>query len=314
MTSKQDNFTPTVLVVDDSPIERAAVIAAISSIGVNVIEVEDGRAALNVLKHQKVNLVISDLIMPKMSGLMLLHSLLEQGIHLPFIVVTSYSDKDSAVQALRLGAFDYLEKPIDADDLENVAREAINAGYEQNQLVSMMNSNDIQNKESYAVAEMQILRMRTFRAKNGEFNSLVSKGNINNWYDLRNLFIEEAEPQLVFCSGALASVKSSETPGYDLGFVLRIIQAIRLASEAIRISDIAEFAWTLEQVIAELKGDPTNLDHDHLNTCAAGIKMLQEKISSMHNPDAMQLQKNLEKISQELRTKATILRAQKNSA
>jgi CheY-like chemotaxis protein len=314
MTDKQDNLTPTVLVVDDNPLERAAVIAAISPIGVNVIEVEDGKAALNVLKHQTVNLVISDLIMPKMSGLMLLHSLLEQGIHLPFIVVTSYSDKDSAVQALRLGAFDYLEKPIDADDLENVAREAINAGYEQHQLVSMMNSNDIQNKESYAVAEMQILRMRTFRAKNGEFNSLVSKGNINNWYDLRNLFIEEAEPQLVFCSGALASVKTSETPGYDLGFVLRIIQSIRLASEAIRISDIAEFAWTLEQVIAEFKGDPTNLNPEHLKTCAGGIQMLQAKISSLHNPDAMQLQKNLEKISQELRTKATILRAQKTSA
>ena len=75
MTDNQDKFTPTVLVVDDTPMERAAVIAAISNIGVNVVEAEDGKAALNILKHQSVNLVISDLVMPKMSGLMLLHSL-----------------------------------------------------------------------------------------------------------------------------------------------------------------------------------------------------------------------------------------------
>lgn len=314
MTGDQYSFTPTVLVVDDSPLERAAVIAAISKIGVNVVEVEDGKAALNVLKHQTIDLVISDLIMPRMSGLMLLHSLLEQGIHLPFIIVTSYSDKDSAVQALRLGAFDYLEKPIDADDLENVAREALSAGREQQQLVTMMNSNDMQNKESFALCEMQILRMRTFRAKNGEFNSLVSKGNINNWYDLRNLFIEEAEPQLEFCFSALESIKTSETPGYDLGFVLRIIQSIRLASESIRISDIAEFAWSLELVIAEFKSDPTNLDKEHLNQGLAALRMLHSKISNLHNPEAMKLQNSLEKISEELRAKATLARSQKTSA
>lgn len=314
MTDDLKNFTPTVLVVDDNPVERKAVIAAISCIGVNAVEADDGKAALSILKHQSVNLVISDLIMPKMSGLMLLHSLLEQGIHLPFIIVTSYSDKDSAVQALRLGAFDYLEKPIDAEDLENVAREALNAGREQSQLVAMMNTNDVQNKESYAVAEMQILRMRTFRAKNGEFNSLVSKGNITNWYDLRNLFVEEAEPQLDFCIGALESVKSSETPGHDLGFVLRIIQSIRLASESIRISHIAEFAWTLEQVVAELKGDPANIDQEHLDQGGLGLKMLKSKISNLQNPDVMKLQMNLEKISQDLRAKAIIARNKKTSA
>ena len=314
MTDNQDKFTPTVLVVDDTPMERAAVIAAISNIGVNVVEAEDGKAALNILKHQSVNLVISDLVMPKMSGLMLLHSLLEQGIHLPFIIVTSYSDKDSAVQALRLGAFDYLEKPIDAEDLENVAREALNAGHEQQQLVAMMNTNDMQNKESFALAEMQILRMRTFRAKNGEFNNLVTKGNINNWYDLRNLFVEEVEPQLEFCFGALETIKTSETPGYDLGFVLRIIQSIRLASESIRISHIAEFAWTLELVIAEFKADPTNLDQEHLDQGIAGLKMLKIKIGNLQNPETMKLQKSLEQISEELRAKATLTRRQKTSA
>jgi CheY-like chemotaxis protein len=314
MTENQDNFTPTVLVVDDNKLERAAVIEAISKIGVNVVEAEDGKAALKILKQKTVNLVISDLIMPKMSGLMLLHSLLEQGIHLPFIIVTSYSDKESAVQALRLGAFDYLEKPIDSDDLENVAREAISAGREQQQLVAMMNTNDMQSRESFALAEMLILRMRTFRAKNGEFNSIVTKGNINNWYDLRNLFIAEAEPQLDFCFGVLESITTSENPSYDIGFILRIVQSIRLASESIRISNIAEFAWTLELVIAEFKADPTHLDKEHLNQGIAGLKMLKSQISNLQNREAMTLQKSLEKISDELRTKAINARSQKNSA
>jgi CheY-like chemotaxis protein len=314
MTDSQDNFTPTVLVVDDTPLERAAVIEAISKIGVNVVEAEDGKTALKILKQKTVNLIISDLIMPKMSGLMLLHSLLEQGIHLPFIIVTSYSDKESAVQALRLGAFDYLEKPIDSDDLENVAREAISAGREQQQLVTMMNANDMQSRESFALAEMLILRMRTFRAKNGEFNSLVTKGNINNWYDLKNLFIAEAEPQLDFCFGALESIRTSQTPSYDLGFILRIIQSIRLASESIRIAHIAEFAWTLELVIAEFKAEPTNLIKEHIDQGIAGLKMLKSQISNLQNQDAIKLQKALEKVSEELRAKALQARSQKNSA
>ena len=54
MTENQDNFTPTVLVVDDNKLERAAVIEAISKIGVNVVEAEDGEAALKILKQKTV--------------------------------------------------------------------------------------------------------------------------------------------------------------------------------------------------------------------------------------------------------------------
>lgn len=314
MDGQDKNFIPTVLVVDDNAMARSTIATAMIDLGVNIVEADNGRAALSILKRQSVNLVISDLIMPKMSGLMLLHSLLEQGRHLPFIIVTSYSDKDSAIQALRLGAFDYLEKPIDIGDLQTVAKEAIAAGLEQQSLIKLMNTPEGRNKESFALAEMQILRMRTFRAKSGEFDSTILKGNINNWYDLRNFFVTEAEQQLVFCMGAVDSLGTSENINQDLGFVLRIVQSIRLASESIRLTDISEFAWTLELNIAAFKSSPDTLAPEYIKLMHAALSVLESKIGALQSTEAVQIQKHLERITNEVRDKASLFRSRKNSA
>lgn len=297
-----DTFTPTILIVDDDANARKVVAEAVTELGVNIVEVDNGRSALSILKKQPVNLVISDLIMPKMSGLMLLHSLLEQGRHLPFILVTSYSDKDSAVQALRLGAFDYLEKPVDIADLQSVVREAIQASRDQQQLISIMNSHAGQSVESFALAEMQILRMRTFRAKHGEFNGPIEKGNINNWQDVRNLFVSEAEQQLIFCRGAIGSLSTHESRSQELGFILRIVQSIRLASEAIRLTDISEFTWAFELCIAALKSKPSELNAGRVKLLNDALTILNTKVSALLSTDTLQILNKLEETVAEIRS------------
>lgn len=309
-----ESFTPTILIVDDDDLARSIVAEAVTELGVNIVEAENGRAALSILKKQPVNLVISDLIMPKMSGLMLLHSLLEQGRHLPFILVTSYSDKDSAVQALRLGAFDYLEKPIDVADLQSVVKEAIQASHEQQHLITIMNTHASQSMESFALAEMQILRMRTFRAKHGEFNGPVEKGNINNWQDLRNLFVSEAEQQLIFCSGAIKSLTTSDSRAQELGYVLRIVQSIRLASEAIRLTDISEFTWSLELCIAALKSNPTALTNETVALLQSAVSTLATKVSALLSTDTISILARLEETTAQLRAGTIPARVEKNSA
>jgi CheY-like chemotaxis protein len=297
-----DTFTPTILIVDDDTTARKVVAEAVIELGVNIVEADNGRAALSILKKQPVNLVISDLIMPKMSGLMLLHSLLEQGRHLPFILVTSYSDKDSAVQALRLGAFDYLEKPVDIADLQSVVREAIQASSDQQQLISIMNSHAGQSVESFAFAEMQILRMRTFRAKHGEFNGPIEKGNINNWQDLRTLFVSEAEQQLIFCRGAIDSLSTSESKAQELGYILRIVQSIRLASEAIRLTDISDFTWAFELFIAALKSKPAELCSEKISLLTDALSILSTRVSALLSADTLQILSKLEEMTAEIRS------------
>ena len=109
---KSEAAPPLVLVVDDDVATRHAIVSMIIPIGINPLEAGSGRQALNVMKKQRVDLVISDLVMPNMSGMMLLHSMLEQGLHVPFIMTTGFGDKDSAIQALRLGAFDFLRNRL----------------------------------------------------------------------------------------------------------------------------------------------------------------------------------------------------------
>jgi CheY-like chemotaxis protein len=299
-----ENFTPTVLVVDDNALARSVIVKAMVEIGVNIIEADSGIAALSILKQQPVNLIVSDLVMPKMSGLMLLHTLLEQGQHLPFILVTSYSDKESAIQALRLGAFDYLEKPIDIGDLKSVAKEAIGAGLEQQSILSLVKTEG-HNKESFALAEMQILRMRTFRAKSAEFDNVVAKGNIENWNDLRNLFVSETEQQLAYCAGTVESLASSSSQAQDLGFVLRSVQSVRLASESVRVTDISEFAWSVELTLAALKSNPEAIVPDTIKLVKSALDELKSKVINLINPDSLRIQKNLEQVTRDIRDKET---------
>src|SRR5690242_9854454 len=106
-----------ILVVDDEPSARSALEQLISADGYVVDTAEDGVAALRIASERPPDVVVTDLDMPNMGGMELLKKLRELDPHLPVIVVTSLQDLGSAVQAMRAGAQDYLNKPIDFDAL-----------------------------------------------------------------------------------------------------------------------------------------------------------------------------------------------------
>jgi FixJ family two-component response regulator len=296
--------TDTVLVVDDDNDARAVISRMVAPAGVNVIEAANGRQALSILKKTKVSVVISDLVMPRMSGLMLLHSLLEQGHQVPFILITGYSDKDSAIQALRLGAFDYLEKPLHETDLLSVLNEALLVSHEQAALLAVVRgaNETLGLAPADRTAEFQIMRMRTFRFKGETYDYTVSRDNVRNWHDLKELFVHEAEPQLVFSDGCLKSLLTSENLGHDLGFVLRVIQSIRQASEATRLNDIAQFAWALEANVAALKLAPCRLSPDRVQLLVDANGVLQKKVAALADQGAHELLKRLDDETERLRT------------
>ena len=79
----------------------------------------DPLEALEDIKNNGSNLVITDLSMPNMSGLDLLEAIRQTDIELPVIMITGFSTEDNAIKALRLGAADFIKKPFDMDDLLN---------------------------------------------------------------------------------------------------------------------------------------------------------------------------------------------------
>ncbi len=106
--------TATILVVDDEPAQRQFLRAALRSH--EVVAVASGEEARQLLAQRSFDLVITDQRMPGMSGLDLLHWIKDQTPETPVILLTAYGTIDSAVEAVKLGAEDYLIKPVQSPD------------------------------------------------------------------------------------------------------------------------------------------------------------------------------------------------------
>jgi len=108
----------TVLVVDDEAHMRRVLEIMLRQLGHRVVGAADGAQALAVLEREKVDLVLTDLRMPVLDGIGLLAGMVERGIAAPAIVMTAQGSVASAVDAMKLGAQDYLVRPFDIDVLE----------------------------------------------------------------------------------------------------------------------------------------------------------------------------------------------------
>jgi CheY-like chemotaxis protein len=109
-----------VLVVDDEPIVLQVFSRVLSEKGLSTRTASNAEEALKLLEEGGIACVLADKNMPGMDGIEMLRRVREAQPHCAFIVMTGYASTESAIEALRLGAVDYLQKPF--DDLDDVAR------------------------------------------------------------------------------------------------------------------------------------------------------------------------------------------------
>ncbi|HEY8077750.1 MAG TPA: sigma-54 dependent transcriptional regulator [Labilithrix sp.] len=114
-----------VLIVDDEPNLRKILAAQLSRDGYDVLLAEDGEQGLSLLREHHIDLVVTDLKMPKVDGMTLLREALRESPTLPIVMITAHGTVDTAVEALKLGAFDYLTKPFDKDEVRQVVAKAL---------------------------------------------------------------------------------------------------------------------------------------------------------------------------------------------
>ena len=107
-----------VLVVDDDDAHRTMLQTLISGWGYAVTEADDGATAIEIVKQRSYDLVLMDVRMVKVSGLEALVKIKSYNPAIPVIIMTAYSSVDTAVDALKQGAHDYLTKPLDFDKLK----------------------------------------------------------------------------------------------------------------------------------------------------------------------------------------------------
>lgn len=120
-----------VLVVDDEQSIREIIVDGIHDTVRRVYEAANGLEALSIIQNHDIDIVFSDVRMPEMGGVELLQKIRENGLDTVFILVTAYSDKDVATNALHYGAYDIIEKPFKIAELRaTLERAAVKTAYE----------------------------------------------------------------------------------------------------------------------------------------------------------------------------------------
>jgi len=114
-----------ILAVDDEPSMLRLLDISLKQAGYQPILASDGIEALSILRKGGVDLIVSDLHMPGMDGLRLLKKMNEEGLQIPIIIVTAKGEVSSAVEAMKLGASDYIQRPFDLETLEIAIEKAL---------------------------------------------------------------------------------------------------------------------------------------------------------------------------------------------
>ena len=114
-----------ILIVDDEVNMRLVLKAMLKKEGYDVETAADGLEALALLRHHEITACVTDLRMPKLDGMGLLNRMVEEYPSIPVIIITAHGTVATAVDALKKGAFDYITKPFDQEELKNVIGKAV---------------------------------------------------------------------------------------------------------------------------------------------------------------------------------------------
>jgi two-component system response regulator FixJ len=117
---------PMVYVIDDDDAVRHSLEFLLKTAGIEARGFESAKAFLEILPRIKSGCIITDVRMPEITGIDLLRRVKESGVDIPVIVITGHGDISLAVEAMKIGAVDFLEKPFDDDLLVASVRSALN--------------------------------------------------------------------------------------------------------------------------------------------------------------------------------------------
>ncbi|MDP3048816.1 MAG: sigma-54 dependent transcriptional regulator [Thermodesulfovibrionales bacterium] len=118
-----------ILVVDDDKDLRLNLSSILKDEGYDVLAVEDGREALKAVQNNSPNLALLDIRLPSMDGMKVLEKLKRIDKDLIIIMLTAYGDVKGAVRTMKLGAFDYITKPFDSEELLLIIKRALQTQY-----------------------------------------------------------------------------------------------------------------------------------------------------------------------------------------
>lgn len=119
------NRIPNVLIIDDEPLMRLSISDALKAEGYNIASVESGGEGLKAIKDNVYDIVITDLKLPEVDGLHILKSCRHYSPMTKILMITAYGSVETAVEAMRMGAYDYITKPFSMDEMIIIVKRLI---------------------------------------------------------------------------------------------------------------------------------------------------------------------------------------------
>lgn len=199
-----------ILVVDDEKSQREILEMILSGEGYDVTTASSGEAAMKFVESRRFDLVLTDLKMTGMTGLDLLKELTNYDKSIIVILLTAHGSVDSAVDALRLGAFDYLQKPYDKDKLLDTISRALNKlSALDTEIVSVSPEMDKVKKLILKIAKSNSTVL--IRGESGTGKELIARSIHKNSLRTNEVF------QAVNCAAINENLLESELFGHEKG-------------------------------------------------------------------------------------------------
>jgi two-component system response regulator AtoC len=154
-----DSPKGSLLIVDDEAGIRKVLSSILQKYTSSVQTAAHGKEALDIIRKGSIDAVLSDITMPTMGGLELLANIRSMGMETPFVFLTGHGDKEKCIEALRLGATDFLEKPFDPPTVIEVIRRAL-------ELSHAMQEVEKETEKLYTSAKIpadEVIRLRKVR-------------------------------------------------------------------------------------------------------------------------------------------------------
>jgi two-component system response regulator AtoC len=211
-----------ILIVDDEANMRLVLKAMLRKEGYDVATAENGLDALGVLKDQDVAVVVTDLKMPKLDGRGLLDRVVEDYPSTPVIMITAHGTVATAVDAMKKGAFDYITKPFDQDDLKRVVKKALHTSA-LNEEEFILSSEDVDRCGMVGSSKPMLNIYDTIKKVAPTMTTVLLTGETGTGKDLIAHAIHRNSPRKenpfirINCAAIAENLMESELFGYEKG-------------------------------------------------------------------------------------------------
>ncbi len=262
------NDSKIVLIVDDEEDLREILSMHVEELGFTALTADNGESGLAALFTNPVDVVLSDLTMPKLNGIGFLRQARSKGYNFPFLVLTGNGTKATAMEAVRLGAFDFLEKPFIPNHLKSLLDEAMRQSKSQQGTSRTSESQDKQ----------WPIRLPNL---NEDSSSAWEVGqNIENFFEL-------FDGQLAFCKGSIKNILDKEEQARELGYLYRVIRSCSQAARFWQFYDLSSVAFELSEMILFFRAHPEQVRQETAQLVVRGINNILNLIHNLQDSSSV---------------------------